>query len=89
MVLDEKVRVEIKNTVTKMIKSGHDVRDVSESLTRVAVQLMAEMNEIMDRGTLVDWYVNSVSPDVPPIWTEEHIDELLTDFHVIPKEDVQ
>ena len=40
----------------------------------------------IDRGTLVDWYINSVSGDDTPVWTEEHIDELLKDFYVIPKE---
>lgn len=37
-----------------------------------------------DFGTLVDWYIHSVMDD-PPYWTEDHLDELLKDFYVIPK----
>lgn len=37
----------------------------------------------MDAATLFDWYISSVGKD-PPVWTEEHLDELLRDFLVIP-----
>ena len=43
------------------------------------------MENAMDRGTLIDWYISSVSAEDYPVWTEEHIDELLNDFYVIPK----
>lgn len=39
----------------------------------------------MDSGTLSDWYISSVGNE-SPVWTEEHIDELLNDFYVIPKD---
>lgn len=42
-------------------------------------------NESYDFATLADWYINSVSSDDTPVWTEEHIEELLNDFYVIPK----
>lgn len=35
---------------------------------------------------LVAWYISSVSDEDKPIWTEEHIEELLKDFIVIPRE---
>ena len=38
----------------------------------------------MDYATLVDWYISSVG-DEPPVWTEEHIEELLEDYYVISK----
>lgn len=38
----------------------------------------------VDAGYLSDWYISSVG-DEPPVWTEAHIDELLNDFIVIPK----
>lgn len=41
--------------------------------------------ESYDHATLSDWYISSVSND-PPVWTEEHIEELLNDFYVIPRE---
>lgn len=41
-------------------------------------------NEAVDYGYLADWYIRSVTND-PPVWTEEHIDELFNDFYLIPK----
>lgn len=38
----------------------------------------------MDNSTLSDWYIASVGEE-PPVWTDEHIDELLNDFYVVPK----
>lgn len=35
---------------------------------------------------LEDWYISSVSQDNAPVWTEEHLEELLNDFYVIPKD---
>ena len=41
--------------------------------------------EAVDAGYLSDWYISSVG-DESPVWTDEHIDELLNDFLVIPKD---
>lgn len=38
-----------------------------------------------DIDTLTDWYISSVDSN-PPVWTDEHIAELLNDFYVIPKD---
>lgn len=38
-----------------------------------------------DIDTLTCWYISSVGAE-PPVWTDEHIEELLTDFYVIPKD---
>lgn len=40
----------------------------------------------MDAGTLYDWYISSVDETVPPVWTDKHIEELLKDFLIIPKD---
>lgn len=45
-----------------------------------------DIEEAMDLGTLLDWYISSVSQEDTPVWTEEHIQELLNDYYVIPKE---
>lgn len=37
-----------------------------------------------DYGTLTDWLISSVGPE-PPVWTEQHIEELMKDFYVVPK----
>ena len=39
----------------------------------------------VDAGYLSDWYISSVG-DEPPVWTDEHINELLNDFLVVPKD---
>lgn len=39
----------------------------------------------VDAGYLSDWYIASVG-DESPVWTDAHIDELLNDFIVIPKD---
>lgn len=47
---------------------------------------MSGSYEPYDFGTLYDWYITSVD-DSDPVWTEAHIEELLNDFYVIPKEE--
>lgn len=44
---------------------------------------LIDAESAMDGATLFDWYISSVM-DGTPVWTEEHIDELLRDFLVIP-----
>lgn len=39
----------------------------------------------VDKAYLCDWYINSVA-ESEPVWTEEHVLELVNDFYVIPKE---
>ena len=42
--------------------------------------------QAFDYPTLADWYISSVDDRDTPVWTDEHIEELLNDFYVIPKE---
>lgn len=39
-----------------------------------------------DSGALHNWYIDSVSDNDSPVWTDEHIDELMNDFYVIPRD---
>lgn len=39
-----------------------------------------------DYATLEDWYINSVSETDSPVWTKNHLEELLNDFYLIPKD---
>ena len=39
-----------------------------------------------DYATLSCWYQSSIDETHPPIWTDEHLDELLNDFYVIPND---
>ena len=45
-----------------------------------------DLETVYDMDTLEDWYINSVSDNDTPVWTEEHLEELLNDFYVIPKD---
>jgi len=36
--------------------------------------------------TLEDWYINSIDSTISPVWTGEHIEELLNDFYIISKD---
>ena len=47
---------------------------------------LVDLEKAMDESTLYDWYVTSVVQKDTPVWTEEHIEELLNDFYVIPKD---
>lgn len=47
---------------------------------------LVDLEKAMDESTLYDWYVTSVKQTDAPVWTGEHIEELLNDFYVIPKE---
>lgn len=47
---------------------------------------LVDLEKAMDKSTLCDWYITSVSPEDEPVWTDRHIEELLNDFYVIPKE---
>ena len=44
-----------------------------------------DVNEAYEYHDLACWYQSSVD-DTPPIWTDEHLEELLNDFYVIPKD---
>lgn len=44
-----------------------------------------DINEAYEHHDLACWYQSSVD-DTPPIWTDEHLEELLNDFYVIPKD---
>lgn len=44
------------------------------------------MKSAVSIGYLQDWYQNSIDGEVPPIWTDEHLNELTKDFYIIPKQ---
>lgn len=47
---------------------------------------LVDLDKAMDESTLCDWYITSVPPKDEPVWTDRHIEELLNDFYVIPKD---
>lgn len=40
----------------------------------------------VDEGFLQDWYQTSVLETDTPVWTDEHIKEMVGDFYLIPRE---
>ena len=44
------------------------------------------IDEAYDYNTLACWYQRSIDETQPPIWTDEHLEELLKDFYIIPKD---
>ena len=38
-----------------------------------------------DSDSLTVWYISSVGSEMP-VWTDKHIEELLNDFYLIPKD---
>ena len=44
------------------------------------------LDEAVSAGYLENWYIDRVASDREPVWTENHIEELIEDFIVIPKE---
>lgn len=45
-----------------------------------------DLDKAVNIGYLGDWYQSSIDTTVPPIWTDEHLEELCNDFIVIPKD---
>jgi hypothetical protein len=46
-----------------------------------------EREAAYDYNTLECWYQDSLlNPNSPPVWTNEHLEELLNDFYLIPKD---
>lgn len=43
-----------------------------------------DLDKAVDIGYLGDWYQSSIDTTVPPIWTDEHLEELCNDFIIIP-----
>lgn len=46
---------------------------------------MSKYDEAVDIGYLHDWYQSSVYGE--PVWTDEHLKELVHDFYLIPKQE--
>lgn len=63
---------------------GNEV--IASWIDRILDIIEAKDNKL-DRTTLIDFFINSVDNEQKPIWTEEHIEELLDNFDVIARED--
>lgn len=61
------------------------LRDDCAYIRKIATQIDDVLSREWGEGELTDWYINSVSSNDVHKWTEEHIRQLLEDFHVIRK----
>lgn len=52
----------------------------------MADKLYIDIDKAVGMDYLSDWYQNSIDDTKPPIWTDEHIYELVNDFLVIPND---
>lgn len=52
----------------------------------MADKLYVDIDKAVGLGYLSDWYQRSIDDEITPIWTDEHLMELLNDFLVIPND---
>ena len=52
----------------------------------MADKLYVDIDKAVGMGYLSDWYQASIDDTKPPIWTDEHIYELVNDFLIIPND---
>lgn len=71
------------HTADSVLASEQSIRDWLDRM-RWHVEMFGNRLPV-DEGYLYDWYIHSVSEDDTPVWTEEHIDELMKDFECYPK----
>ena len=62
--------------------------EVSPELTKLLLDSFSKVvgEYSTDYSTLYDWYIHSVSQRDKPVWTEEHLKELMSDYYLIPKD---
>lgn len=67
-------------------KNGEEFDLCKECQTKLREFLKIKYPNKLDKSTLTDFFISSVDEEQSPIWTDEHIEELLYNFDVIPKE---
>ena len=61
-------------------------RNASEWGIKMSKKKYIDLDKAVDIGYLGDWYQSSIDTTVPPIWTDEHLEELCNDFILVPKD---
>ena len=79
-----KAKIEVSEDL-KDILSDSFGREFSTSFLLKAFD-KAVREYAVDYSLLYDWYIHSVSRHDAPVWTEKHIEELLSDFYLIPRD---
>ena len=77
------------DNILSVYKPAEAVAKIKEYEDKQRIGKAAIDKAAIDSGYLEDWYINSIDNTIPPIWTTEHIEKLLNDFYVIPREDAK
>lgn len=84
-----------KNTTKKTEKSKKKTKldpvekKIASTMEDIYMRELEKHRKFLDEnshsvGDLMQWYIESVfPPDAPPVWTEEHLEELVQDFWLI------
>ena len=75
--LEESILI-YKNAIPKMSKTIETVLNMLKEKDKE----IENLKENIDYQTLCDFLISSVSKEEKPVWTEEHIEELLENFEV-------
>lgn len=65
-----------------------DIHLIEEYIKQLENQVKGLSNKMVTEGYLQNWYINSINTEIPPKWSEEHIEELCRDFDVYVKDDI-
>ena len=80
----------LRSRVRSLEQSRKAWKEKSERVGKQLFDIFGEKKNLLDTAydfaTLADWYISSVNEKDTPLWTVEHITELLNDFYLIPKE---
>lgn len=75
----------IESTVRRAVFQRESKAAELNVITRIKY-LVADFPSLepYDMNILQDWYQNSIDSSEPPIWTDEHLEELIQDFYLLP-----
>ena len=76
-------KIGIIGAMDKEVRTLIQMMDIEKTVDKV-VKFIDD--NAVDEGFLQDWYQNSVLETDTPIWTDEHIAEMVGDFYLIPRE---
>ena len=80
------IRIDLPQCNLKTCGYYSDGNCIDKKQNDICEYAYMKRNEL-DEGYLSDWYISSVDETVNPVWTENHIKELVNDFVVIPRID--
>lgn len=68
---------------------GQDIVTYDDAEKAVKMAQQEILNKAYTQSDIESWYLSSIDHTQKPVWTEEHIDELMNDFILIPKDSTE